>query len=237
MDKLGLMITLSKYIVFLSGKGVTDEVLDKEPSKFEGNPGEILTGSYFDKDTEKFYDFYRKNILCLDLMPGKAHEKLKEMEDKGKLKAIITSNTDSLLGMAGCKNVLELHGSIHKNCCIKCGKEYDGKFIRKSAGVPFCDCGGKIKPGIVLYDEALDEKVGKEAIEHISKADLLIVAGCSLMSYPASALLRYFHGQYLALINKEETAVDRLANFVSHEKISDVMEKLEIHTEKIDKNE
>ncbi len=230
MDKLGLMISLSKYIVFLSGKGVTEETDSNELLHTEENSGEILTERYFNEHTEKFYDFYRKNILHPDLVFGKTHEKLKEMEDKGKLKAIITTNTDSLLSKAGCKNVLELHGSIHKNYCVKCNKEYDGEYIKKAEGIPYCDCGGIIKPGIVLYDEALDENVGKEAIEHISRADLLIVAGCSLVSYPASALLRYFHGQYLALLNREETAVDRLANFVSHEKISEVMGNLKIYT-------
>lgn len=234
MDKLGLLITLSKYIVFLSGKGVSIESGLKEVMPKEGEilPQEILTESYFKAHTEEFYDFYKENILCVDLLPNEAHIKLKEMEDKGKLKAIITSNTDSLHEKAGSLNVLALHGSIHKNFCIDCHKEYDGEYIKKSVGVPRCSCGGIIKPGIVLYDEALNEETVKEAIDHISKADLLIVAGCSLMSYPSSSLLRYFHGRYLALINEEETTVDRLANFVSHEKVCDVMKRLDINTEK-----
>ncbi len=231
MDKLGLMIEISKYIVFICGKGVSIEsgLSGKREDELDGK---ILTDSFLKENPEEFYEYYKEKFLKEELYPNAAHKKLREMEDKGKIKAIITSNEDSLLQKSGCKNVLALNGSVVKNYCTVCYKEYNEEYVKNSDGTPKCSCGGIIKPGIVLYDEALDEGVASEAIEHIKNADLLIVAGTSLMSYPASGLLRYFHGQYLALINEEETIVDKIANFVSHEKISDVMGRLEINTEK-----
>lgn len=236
MNKLQRMISVSNYIVFLSGQGMCNE--GKEDRYFNENgqgktesnlPVEfVLNSKYFFAHTEEFFDFYKKNVIKADAAPNGAHKKLYELERAGKLKAIITVNTDSLHLESGNKNVYELHGSTKKNYCIKCNAHYDEKYILKSAGVPLCECGGLIKPGIVLFDESLCEKTVDEAIEHIKKSDLLIIAGTPLTSYPATAFLGHFHGQYLALINEEEGALDKLANYVSHDKIEDELSKISI---------
>ncbi len=236
MNKLQRMISVSNYIVFLSGQGMNEESEDNhsfvgnEQNETESNllPEFILNSKYFSSHTEEFYAFYKKNVIKKDAMPNEAHKKLCDLENTGKLKAIITVNTDSLHKEAGSKKVYELHGSTKKNYCIKCNACYDEEYILKSDRIPLCECGGLIKPGVVLFDEALCEKEVDEAIEHIKKADLLIIAGTSLTSYPATAFLGYFHGQYLALINKEEGVLDKLANYVSHEKIEDELSKISI---------
>ncbi|MDP4133239.1 MAG: NAD-dependent protein deacylase [Bacillota bacterium] len=236
MNKLQFIIDSSNYIVFFGGAGVSTESGLKDFRSVDGlysehydvPPEEILSHHYFVQNREKFYEFYKEKLLCPDIKPNKAHLKLTEMEKAGKLAAIITQNIDGLHQMAGSTNVYELHGSVHRNYCETCKKFYDANYILNSQGAPKCSCGGFIKPDVVLYDESLDDEVVKGAVEHISKADALIVAGTSLMVYPAAGLLRYFHGKYLALINRDPTPLDNLANFVSHEKVGEVLGEITV---------
>lgn len=239
MDKLQRLINSCNYVVFFGGAGVSTESGLKDFRSRDGlynekndvPPEMILSHGYFEKHTDEFFEFYKNKMIDLDILPNKAHKKLAEMEKTGKLKAVITQNIDGLHQAAGSVNVLELHGSVHRNYCTKCNKFYDAAYMKNAKGVPKCTCGGVIKPDVVLYDEALDDETVTKAVEHISKADLLIIAGTSLMVYPAAGLLRYFHGQYLALINKEETSVDRLANYVSHEKVGEVLGRMSVNVE------
>lgn len=236
MNKLQLMIDQSNYIVFFGGAGVSTESGIKDFRSKDGlynekndiPPEFILSHGYFEKHTQEFFDYYRAKMLNPDVLPNAAHKKLAELEKAGKLKAVITQNIDSLHQKAGSKNVYELHGSVERNYCTKCGKMYDSDFILHSDGIPTCSCGGVIKPDVVLYDEALSDEVVSGAIAHISKADLLIVAGTSLTVYPAAGILGYFHGQYLALINKDSTPIDNIANFVSHDKVGEVLGSIEV---------
>lgn len=236
MDKLQRLINDSDYIVFFGGAGVSTESGIRD---FRGEnglygeesavpPEEILSHSYFENHTEEFYRYYRTHLLCPGIRPNAAHKKLRELELSGKLKAVITQNIDGLHQAAGSETVLELHGSTLRNTCMACKKHYDLSVIEQSEGIPRCTCGGVIKPDVVLYDEALSDEVVTQAIDHIRRADLLIVAGTSLTVYPATGLLRYFHGKYLALINRDETPVDRLANYVSHDKVGEVLSKIAV---------
>lgn len=234
MNKLQNMIDVSNYIVFFGGAGVSTESGIKDFRSKDGlynekndiPPEFILSHGYFEKHTEEFFKFYKDKMLNPDVRPNAAHEKLAELEKAGKLKAIITQNIDGLHQAAGSKNVYELHGSVHRNYCTKCKKAYDADYMLNSKGIPYCKCGGIVKPDVVLYDEALSDEVVNEAVAHIAKADLLIVAGTSLTVYPAAGLLGYFHGKYLALINKDETPVDKIANYVSHGKVGDVLSEI-----------
>ena len=189
--------------------------------KYEYPPETILSHSFFIHNTEAFYKFYRDKLNCLDAKPNITHEVLAELENKEKLKSIITQNIDGLHQEAGNKNVFELHGSIHRNYCMKCHKFYGPeKVFNTNEPIPLCDeCGGIVKPDVVLYEEELDEKILSSAIKSIEKSDLLIVGGTSLMVYPAAGLIRYFKGNKLVLINKQETAFDNFANLVIHDSI------------------
>ena len=233
MDKkteiLKEMINESNSIVFFGGAGVSTESGIKDfrsvdglyNQKYEYPPETILSHSFFIHNTEAFYKFYRDNLNCLDAKPNITHEVLAELENKEKLKSIITQNIDGLHQEAGNKNVFELHGSIHRNYCMKCHKFYGPeKVFNTNEPIPLCDeCGGIVKPDVVLYEEELDEKILSSAIKSIEKSDLLIVGGTSLMVYPAAGLIRYFKGNKLVLINKQETAFDNFANLVIHDSI------------------
>ena len=228
------MIDESRYVVFFGGAGVSTESGLKDFRSRDGlysekqavPPEVILSHEYFAAHTEEFYRYYKDKLLCEGVLPNEAHKKLYEMELAGKLKAIITQNIDGLHQAAGSREVIELHGSVHRNFCTVCHAVYDAAYVAAHDGVPHCSCGGLIKPDVVLYDEALNQETIERAVFHLAKADLLIVAGTSLAVYPAAGLLRYFHGRYLALINRDETPLDRLANFVSHEAVGEVLKEV-----------
>lgn len=196
--------------VFFGGAGVSTEsgVPDFRSSggifaqKYDYPPEEILSHGFFYSKTAVFYDFYKKYMMPLDAKPNAAHYALAKLEEKGLLKAVITQNIDGLHQAAGSGKVLELHGSIHRNTCTVCGRKYDARYVKNSAGVPVCECGGLIKPDVVLYGEPLPEKTFEEAEKYVNCADTLIVGGTSLNVYPAAGLVRCFRGENLVLINK-----------------------------------
>ena len=236
ISRLQKMIDECNDIVFFGGAGVSTESGLKDfrskdglyNMKYKYPPEEILSHSFFINNTEEFYKFYKDKMNALNILPNVCHEYLTKLEKTGKLKAIITQNIDGLHQKSGSSNVLELHGTIYKNYCLKCGKQYDAPYIFNSKGIPKCECGGIIKPKVVLYEEALDDKVVEKAIDEISKAELLIVAGTSLTVYPASSFVRYFKGKYLVIINNDETNYDGIADLVIHKRIGDVFKQLKI---------
>lgn len=236
ISKLQKMINECNDIVFFGGAGVSTESGLKDfrskdglyNMKYKYPPEEILSHSFFINNTEEFYKFYKDKMNALNILPNVCHEYLTKLEKTGKLKAIITQNIDGLHQKSGSSNVLELHGTIYKNYCLKCGKQYDAPYIFNSEGIPKCECGGIIKPKVVLYEEALDDEVVEKAIDEISKAELLIVAGTSLTVYPASSFVRYFKGKYLVIINNDETNYDGIADLVIHKRIGDVFKQLKI---------
>ena len=217
IEKFLEMVQESDNIVFFGGAGVSTEsgipdfrsVDGLYNQKYDYPPETILSHTFYMRHTEEFYRFYRDKMLCLDAKPNVTHQKLAELEAAGKVKAVITQNIDGLHQMAGSRHVLELHGSVHRNYCQKCGKGFDAEYILKSGTeIPLCDaCGGKIKPDVVLYEEGLDEKTLYRAVEYIQEADVLIIAGTSLAVYPAAGLVRYYRGHKLVVINK--TPLDR----------------------------
>lgn len=220
----------SDNIVFFGGAGVSTEsgipdfrsVDGLYNQKYDYPPETILSHSFYLYHTEEFYRFYRDKMLALDAEPNMAHKKLAELEQKGKLKAVITQNIDGLHQKAGSKEVLELHGSVHRNYCQKCHKLYDARYILESEGIPTCECGGKIKPDVVLYEEGLDSRTLQKSIEYISNADILIIGGTSLAVYPAAGLIDYYRGNKLVLINKSATPMDSRADLIIHESIGKV---------------
>ena len=222
IETLKTWIEASDNIVFFGGAGVSTEsgIPDFRSTdglyhqKFEYPPETILSHTFFYQHTEYFYRFYREKMLPLEAEPNAAHRALAALERAGKLRAIVTQNIDGLHQKAGSKNVYELHGSIWRNYCTKCGKSYSAEFIRDSGGVPHCACGGLIKPDVVLYEEGLDEKTIKGAVRAIAEADVLIVGGTSLTVYPAAGLIRYYGGNRLVLINRDETPYDGYANLI-----------------------
>ena len=236
ISKLQKMIDECNDIVFFGGAGVSTESGLKDfrskdglyNMKYKYPPEEILSHSFFINNTDEFYKFYKDKMNALNILPNVCHEYLTKLEKTGKLKAIITQNIDGLHQKSGSSNVLELHGTIYKNYCLKCGKQYDAPYIFNSEGIPKCECGGIIKPKVVLYEEALDDEVVEKAIDEISKAELLIVAGTSLTVYPASSFVRYFKGKYLVIINNDETNYDGIADLVMHKRIGDVFKQLKI---------
>ena len=214
LEELQSVIDKSKRIVFFGGAGVSTEsgipdfrsVDGLYNQKYDYPPEQILSHTFFAHKTSEFFRFYRDKMLCLDKKPNKAHYKLAELEKAGKLSAVVTQNIDGLHQAAGSKRVYELHGSVLRNYCIKCGRFYDAEFIKNSADIPKCTCGGIIKPDVVLYEEGLDQKTIQGAVEAISSADMLIIGGTSLVVYPAAGFIDYFHGKHLVVINKSETA-------------------------------
>ena len=231
IETLKTWIEASDNIVFFGGAGVSTEsgIPDFRSTdglyhqKFEYPPETILSHTFFYQHTEYFYRFYREKMLPLEAEPNAAHRALAALERAGKLRAIVTQNIDGLHQKAGSKNVYELHGSIWRNYCTKCGKSYSAEFIRNSGGVPHCACGGLIKPDVVLYEEGLDEKTIRGAVRAIAEADVLIVGGTSLTVYPAAGLIRYYGGNRLVLINRDETPYDGYANLIFREPIGQVL--------------
>lgn len=232
--KLKEWIDGSDNIVFFGGAGVSTEsgipdfrsVDGLYNQQYKYPPETILSHTFFLSETEEFYRFYRAKMLALDAKPNAAHLKLAEWEREGKCRAVVTQNIDGLHQKAGSKRVYELHGSVLRNYCMKCGKFYPGEFVRDAKGIPRCTCGGIVKPDVVLYEEALDEKTLAGAISAIRHADVLLVGGTSLTVYPAAGLLGYYRGGRLALINRDETPYDDMAGLVLHASLGDVFSQL-----------
>ena len=224
------IVNNSQRIVFFGGAGVSTEsgipdfrsVDGLYNQKWDYPPETILSHTFFMKKTEEFYRFYREKMICEGVKPNNAHLKLAELEQKGKLTAIVTQNIDGLHQAAGSKQVYELHGSVLRNYCMRCGKFHGIEAITGSDGVPHCECGGIIKPDVVLYEEGLDDKVVSGAVEAIAKADTLIIGGTSLNVYPAAGLIRYFSGKHLVIINMSPTQMDGNADLLIADKIGKV---------------
>lgn len=238
IDTLRAWVLESNHTVFFGGAGVSTEsgIPDFRSTdglyhqKFEYPPEEILSHSFFYNHTDYFYRFYREKMLPLEVQPNAAHYTLSALEQAGKLSAVITQNIDGLHQKAGSKRVLELHGSVLRNYCERCGCFHSAEYIAESSGIPRCSCGGLIKPDVVLYEEALNEHVMDESVYEISKAELLIVGGTSLSVYPAAGLLRYFRGKHIVLINRDVTSFDRNANLIFREPIGKVFSELRFDT-------
>lgn len=235
LETLKTWVDEARTIVFFGGAGVSTEsgipdfrsVDGLYHQKFDYPPEEILSHSFFVRNPEYFYRFYREKMLPLDAKPNPAHETLARWEREGKLLAVVTQNIDGLHQKAGSRKVYELHGSVHRNYCTKCGKAFGPEYIRDHAPLPLCDkCGGLIKPDVVLYEESLDEKCITGAVDAISRADLLIVGGTSLTVYPAAGLIRYYRGNRLVLINRDATSYDDEANLVLRDPIGQVFAQL-----------
>lgn len=235
--KLKKLVSESSNIVFFGGAGVSTESgipdfrseqgIYNTVKNFGYPPEQILSHSFFMKNPEKFYDFYRSTMIYENAKPNLAHLGLAKLEKQGKLKAIVTQNIDGLHQLAGSKTIYELHGSIHRNYCMKCGKFYPLSTITESKGVPQCkECGGIIKPDVVLYEEGLDEKIINNSIKAIKKADMLIVGGTSLNVYPAASFVNYYDGNKLILINKSKTPYDRYADLLIHDSIGKVFNEI-----------
>lgn len=224
----------SGNIVFFGGAGVSTEsgIPDFRSTdglyhqQYDYPPEEILSHTFFLRNPGEFFRFYRAKMLCLDAKPNAAHRKLAQWEQEGKLKAIVTQNIDGLHQAAGSKKVFELHGSVLRNTCMRCGRFYDAQLILRSEGVPHCDCGGIIKPDVVLYEEGLDQRTLQGAVDVIADADMLIVGGTSLAVYPAAGLVDFYAGNRLVLINRDETPLDGRADLVLHGKIGEIMAQL-----------
>lgn len=236
INKLSDILKNSKSTVFFGGAGVSTEsgipdfrsVDGLYNQKYAYPPETILSGDFFYSQTEEFYRFYRDKMLCLDAKPNAAHIKLAEMEQKGKLSAIITQNIDGLHQKAGSKRVYELHGSVLRNYCLKCKKSYTAEYIKECGGVPKCECGGLIKPDVVLYSEQLDQKTLNASVNAIANADTLIIGGTSLVVYPAAGLINYFNGKNLVIINMSPTGADSEADLLIEGKIGEVLGQVEL---------
>ena len=234
IETLKSWIEQAHRAVFFGGAGVSTEsgipdfrsVDGLYHQKFDYPPETIISHSFFERHPEEFFKFYREKMLPLGFEPNVTHRVLARLEQEGHLAAVVTQNIDGLHQKAGSRRVFELHGSVLRNFCMRCGKAYPATFIRDCPGVPRCDCGGIVKPDVVLYEEPLDEKTLTGAITMISRADLLIVGGTSLTVYPAAGLLRYYGGDRLVLINRDETPYDGEANLVLHESLGKVFSQL-----------
>ena len=237
MDNINTLINWvseSSNIVFFGGAGVSTESGIPDFRSVDGlyhqhydyPPETILSHSFFQRKTSDFYKFYRNKMICTDAKPNITHKKLAELESKGKLKAVVTQNIDGLHQAAGSKTIYELHGSVHRNYCTRCHKFYPVETIIESTDVPHCDCGGVIKPDVVLYEEGLDDRTVAGAIKAIAEADILIVGGTSLAVYPAAGLIEYYTGNKLVLINKSATPMDNNANLLIQCGLGEVFSKL-----------
>lgn len=226
----------SDNVVFFGGAGVSTEsgipdfrsVDGLYNQKYDYPPETILSHTFFMDKTDEFYKFYRDKLIVKNVQPNKAHTALARLEEAGKLKAVITQNIDGLHQLAGSKNVIELHGSTLRNYCMKCGKFYGIDYIENTKGVPKCECGGIVKPDVVLYEEMLDDNAISKAVKHIQEADMLIIGGTSLNVYPAAGFINYFNGQHLVIINKASTPADNRADLVINEAIGEVLGNLNI---------
>ena len=236
IEQLQQMIDKSSRIVFFGGAGVSTEsgIPDFRSAdgiyhqKYKYSPEQVVSHTFFMRYPEAFYEFYKEKMMALDAKPNPAHMKLAELEKVGKLTAVVTQNIDGLHQAAGSRNVYELHGSIHRNYCMKCGKFYDAEYVKNYDGVPRCECGGMIKPDVVLYEESLDQNTIQEAVRAISQADMLIIGGTSLVVYPAAGFIDYFRGKYLTVINKSETARSVRADLTIAAPIGEVMSKIKV---------
>ena len=234
IETLKNWIAESNNIVFFGGAGVSTESGIKDfrsvdglyRQKFKYPPETMLSHTFFETHTEEFYDFYRSKMLALDAQPNAAHRKLAQWEREGKLKAVITQNIDGLHQKAGSREVLELHGSVLRNYCRRCGKFYGVEAVAASTGIPRCACGGIIKPDVVLYEESLDEGVMEKALQYIANADMLIIGGTSLVVYPAAGLVRYYRGHKLVVINRDATGIDADAALCISAPIGEVLGQL-----------
>lgn len=235
LEQLMKIMKEAKRAVFFGGAGVSTEsgipdfrsVDGLYNQKYDYPPETILSHSFYKRYTYEFYRFYRDKMLCLSARPNAAHLKLAQWEKEGKLKAVVTQNIDGLHQAAGSRKVLELHGSVHRNYCEKCHKFYDAEYILHSEGIPVCECGGTIKPDVVLYEEGLDNQTISEAVACISAADVMIVGGTSLAVYPAAGLLDYYKGDKLVLINKTATARDGMADLVLQGSIGEIFSQMD----------
>ena len=234
IELLKNIIENSTNIVFFGGAGVSTEsgIPDFRSKdglynqKYKFSPEEILSHHFFVNNTADFYEFYRNKMNSLKYDPNISHIKLAKLENKGILKGIITQNIDGLHQKAGSKNVLELHGSVYRNYCMKCNKFYDANYVFDSKNIPYCECGGIIKPDVVLYEESLDYTVLENSISLISSCDTLIIGGTSLTVYPASGLIKYFKGRNLILINKDVTSFDKIASLVINDSLGNVFSNI-----------
>ena len=236
VQQLQQWIDDSRRIVFFGGAGVSTEsgipdfrsVDGLYNQKYAWPPEEILSRTFFDARPEEFYRFYRDKMLCTQARPNAAHRKLAELEAAGKLRSVVTQNIDGLHQMAGSKRVWELHGSVHRNYCMKCGKPYSMEWVQGGRGVPRCTCGGIVKPDVVLYEESLDSATLEGAVADLRAADLLMIGGTSLAVYPAAGLINYFQGGRLVLINKSPTPYDHRAGLAIAAPIGEVLGQIEV---------
>ena len=235
--RLQQIISESSSIVFFGGAGVSTESGIPDFRSVDGlyhqqwdyPPETILSHTFFMRKPEEFYRFYKAKMLCDTAKPNAAHLKLAELEKAGKLKAVITQNIDNLHQMAGSKNVLELHGSVYRNSCMKCCTSYDFAYMKAAESVPKCEkCGGIIKPDVVLYEESLDNGTITRAVQAIAEAEVLIIGGTSLAVYPAASLIDYFSGKHLVVINRDATPRDRMADLVINEPIGQVFSQIRV---------
>ena len=234
VEALREIVKKSNNIVYFGGAGVSTESGIPDFRSTDGlyhqeyayPPETILSHTFFMRNPEEFYRFYKNKMLCLDAKPNPAHKKLAQLEEEGKLKAVITQNIDGLHQKAGSKRVLELHGSIHRNYCMRCGTFYDARYMLESEGVPTCSCGGMIKPDVVLYEEGLDQKTIEDSVRYIRQADVLIIGGTSLVVYPAAGLIDYFSGSKLVVINKSVTSRDKNADLVLQGNIGELLSRI-----------
>lgn len=236
IEKLQAMIDAADRIVFFGGAGVSTESNIPDFRSADGlyqqqykySPEQIVSHSFFVRNTEGFYEFYKEKMMYLDAKPNKAHLKLAELEAAGKLDAVITQNIDGLHQAAGSKRVLELHGNIHRNYCQRCHRFYDAAYVKNANGIPLCECQGVIKPDVVLYEEGLDSSIISEAIQAISLADMLIIGGTSLVVYPAAGFIDYFRGKHLAVINKAATTKTVSAELSIQAPIGEVLGQIHV---------
>ena len=234
LEQFKKWIEESNRIVFFGGAGVSTEsgIPDFRSTdglysqKFDYPPEIIISHTFYERKPDYFFRFYREKMLPLGFEPNITHKVLARWEQRGKLSAVVTQNIDGLHQKAGSKRVFELHGSVLRNYCTRCGKFHSAEFIKSSTGIPTCDCGGIVKPDVVLYEESLNGETLEQSVDAISKADLLLVAGTSLTVYPAAGLVNYYRGNRLVLINRDETPYDHQANLVLHRKLGDVFEAL-----------
>ena len=238
ITQLQEIINSSDNIVFFGGAGVSTESgipdfrsesgIFKSLEKYGDTPENLISHTYYQDHTEEFFEYYKDTLVFSDAEPNPAHIALANLEKAGKLKAVITQNIDGLHQKAGSKEVLELHGSVHRNYCQICNENYDLDYILKSEGIPRCDCGGIIKPDVVLYEEPLNNAILNFAVDYISQADTLIIGGTSLVVYPAAGLINYFNGKNLVLINKSETPYDNLATLVINDAIGETLGQIKV---------